>query len=201
MINEGHDTVADALDATVETDGVGIEDKEGDDLTTIVNETITNTPALNVAPNLDIDEENGTEDHDVYDDNDLITPELEANCDDENVGVQQEYVKAIQLRLKEEIRHNNPSTNLWLLGHLKKNGWWIRQEHSSYIVSKLGLKKKYSAYYRDVYIWLPDIHWGEMCMPCCPSCKSKTHVSNHGFHENHFGGINIGMKEMYYTIT
>ncbi|KAL7489605.1 LOW QUALITY PROTEIN: hypothetical protein ACHAW6_015275 [Cyclotella cf. meneghiniana] len=66
-------------------------------------------------------------------------------------------------------------------------------EKNMHTILSNGLKL-FDAYYQDVYVWLPDIHW-EDCMLCCPSCRSNEDVINHGFHENHFGRVIVGMKE------
>jgi hypothetical protein len=80
-------------------------------------------------------------------------------------------------------------------------GWWIRKAHVPWIVKKLGLKMSYLAYYRDVYVWLPDIRWTDVdCRPCCPTCKSNDDVGNHGFHANNFCRLVIGLRETYYVI-
>jgi hypothetical protein len=95
---------------------------------------------------------------------------------------------------------NNTCTNPYTLTHLKANNWWIKKENAPYFIKKLGLEKSYDAYYQDVYVWLPDICWGKVCMPCCPSCRSNEHVGNKGFHDKHFGRLIIGLKENYYVI-
>ena len=56
------------------------ENEEQDDDSVIVNETITNVPALDVIANLDIDDDNSTEDFNVYDECDLTFHK--ANKDD-----------------------------------------------------------------------------------------------------------------------
>lgn len=138
--------------------------------------------------NLDIDEDETRADNHC-DEGDLLN-----ECD---LGVQQEYVKAVQLRLGDEVREDNKSTDLYLLEHLKDNDWRIRKEHAPKFSRKLGLSETNSAYYRDVYVWLPDIRWPG-CMPCCPTCLSNDQVGNNGFHTNHFGQLIVGLKENYY---
>lgn len=155
------------------------------------NEEIDVEPALDVTLNLDIDED---ETDSVYDNAE------EDAANDGTLGVQQEYVKAIQLRLRDEVKENNKSTDLWLMEHLKSNEWWIRKEHAPKFAKKLGLNKTYNAYYRDVYVWLPDIRWSG-CMPCCPRCLSNEQVGNNGFHTNHFGRLIVGLTENYYAIS
>ena len=58
----------------------------------------------------------------------------------------------------------------WLTEHLKANDWWIRKEHAKKICSKLAIHCDELEYYRDIYIWLPDVRWGEIALPVCPKC-------------------------------
>ncbi len=63
----------------------------------------------------------------------------------------------------------------------------------------------YSAYYRDAYIWLPDIRWEDKVnrtmVPCCPNCQTNARVGPHGFRENHFGRVVVALEETYYVIS
>jgi hypothetical protein len=181
----------DSNNADIINDKVSI-DAQTDAQTAIDNDAINIEPAADVFANLDIDED---EPVDADDDEQYF----ESGGD---MGVQQQYIKAIQLRLRDELgTRNNPCTDPYTLTHLKENGWWIKKENAPYFVKKLGLKRSYDAYYRDVYVWLPDVRWGKVCMPCCPSCKSNEHVGNNGFHDKHFGRLIIGLKDNYYTIS
>jgi hypothetical protein len=166
---------------------------------TVEGEFIVDSPEISVAPALDVvsnldidDDEDGA--------SDVIGEEDDYNSKDE--GVQQDYIKAVQMRIRDEVSKNHPTTDTWLLNIAKKNGWWIPKEYASWIAKKLNLSRSYSAYYRDVYIWLPDIRWNDVdCMPCCPTCKCNQQVSNMGFHANHFGRLIVGLTETYYVIT
>lgn len=75
---------------------------------TINNDTIEIVPAINVIANLDIDED-GDEYQEDFDLDDQFLP------DDQDLGVQQQYVKAIQLRLREEVSTKGSCNELWLL--------------------------------------------------------------------------------------
>ena len=63
------------------------------------------------------------------------------------------------------------------------------------------------AYYRDVFIWLPDVMWPGLLniknpmMPCCPNCKTNARVGPHCFRENSAGRLIIGLEENYYCIS
>ena len=182
---------------TVTTNNVSEQaDSNQDDITTN-NGNVQVAPALNITANLDIDEDN----HNTTT-AESVGGEEQNVKDEQTLGVQQEYVKAIQLRLREEVKIDNDSTDLWMLEHLKQNNWWIRKEKAHYFTKKLGLKKSHAAYYRDVHIWLPDIRWTDVdCTPCCPTCKSNEQVANNGFHHDHFGRVIVGLKETYYVMT
>lgn len=72
--------------------------------------------------------------------------------------------------------------------YLKENDWWIRAYHYATICNKLNITKDHpdmteSSYFRDVYVWLPDVRWGNGCMPSCSNLK----VRSNGFRENHVG--------------
>ena len=167
----------------------------------INNEEVEVVPALDVIANLDMNDEDNDNEV-VIDSTDDNEPCLQRG---ENKGVQQEYVKAIQMRLRDEVSTQSTiCKDKWLVRHLKANGWWIRKENAISIAKKLKLKISLTAYYRDVYVWLPDIRWdddGTNCKPCCPSCKSNENVGNNGFRDNHFGRLVIGLKENYYVIS
>ncbi|KAL7532434.1 hypothetical protein ACHAXR_005774, partial [Thalassiosira sp. AJA248-18] len=121
-------------------------------------------------------------------------------------GVQQKFVEAVQKRLKFEVSKNGKATkNTWLLDHLRLNGWWLRKLHGRWAARKLGIKKEYEAYYRDIFVWLPDIMWedkvNKTMMPCCPNCKTNSKVGPHCFRDNHFGRVIVGMDETYFCIS
>ena len=165
----------------------------------IDSEAVEVRPASNVTANLDVeDDDDIPHSCDDYEEDE----HAKSTTDVEELSVQQQYVKAIQLRLREEVKQNTKTTDLYLLNHLKKNNWWIRKEHAHYFVKKLGLKKEYAAFYRDVYIWLPDIRWTDVnCKPCCPTCKSNDNVGSNGFHDKHPGRLVVGLEENYNVIT
>ncbi|KAL7507187.1 hypothetical protein ACHAXN_004385 [Cyclotella atomus] len=98
--------------------------------------------------NLDIDEDETRADNHC-DEGDLLN-----ECD---LGVQQEYVKAVQLRLGDEVREDNKSTDLYLLEHLKDNDWRIRKEHAPKFSRKLGLSKTNThCWIEGELLWKPN---------------------------------------------
>ena len=129
----------------------------------INNPVITAINATDVLANLDID-----------DDDEMLNVDCDECDDDYSVpGIQQKWVKAIQKRVQKEVSKDFKSIDTWLIQHLKNNNWWIRKHHAPMITKKLGIQKEYQAYYRDVFVWIPDVRWydpqGTM-MPSCPYC-------------------------------
>lgn len=118
-------------------------------------------------------------------------------------GAQQSYACAIQMQLQKEISGSHGAlTSNWLLDHLKLHGWWIQSEFAPKFAKKLKLKEEPAEYYKDIYVWLPDVRWVDTMMkPCCPTCKSNENVIVKGFRENHFGRLIVGLKNNYYIIS
>ncbi|KAL7532711.1 hypothetical protein ACHAXR_004793, partial [Thalassiosira sp. AJA248-18] len=128
-------------------------------------------------------------------------------------GIQQKLLWAVHNRLRLELkppnntRKNDKAVDPWLLRHLRRNGWWIRRNDAPRIAANLdkehgvGLGQHHAGYYRKIFVWLPDVRWGEEAMPCCPNCSSNSNVSSHGFRENHFGRTVVGLKENYFMIS
>ena len=139
----------------------------------------------------------GDDEHpgDCYDNTDGDHEKVEKG---EPIGVQQAVNKVITERLAEEVRENITSADTWLLNRLRENEWWIRKEHAHRFAARLGVAKQPLAFYRDIFVWLPDIKYGRAFMPCCPNCKSNTRVGNNGFRKNHFGRLIFGMNSTYY---
>ena len=98
-----------------------------------MNETITVTLATDVLANLDINDGQPTAEASI--DGDGTDTEYQQN--NEYLGVQQEFVKMIQMRLKEEVNMNKNSTNQLVMEHLKINSWWIQKEHEHHFVKWL----------------------------------------------------------------
>ena len=92
---------------TVTTNNVSEQaDSNQEDITTN-NGNVQVAPALNIIANLDIDEDN----HNTTT-AESVGGEEQNVKDEQTLGVQQEYVKAIQLRLREEVKIDNDSTDL-----------------------------------------------------------------------------------------
>jgi hypothetical protein len=165
-----------------------------------------------IVANLDIDE-------DAADD---LDEGAEAEPDNQapsklKCGVQATFMIHIQERLKKEIANKTKALERkWLLDHLKMNDGWIRKEQAESMIRSLTSSRqspstcndatikwaKYNRpYYKDIKVWLPDLLLLGGCTPCCPSCKSDSHVVRHGFNTNHIGREVIGLTENYYILT
>jgi hypothetical protein len=165
-----------------------------------------------IIANLDIDD-------DVGDDLDEGAEAEAANVEPEKLkrGVQNDYMRAIQERLKKEIGNKTKAFEPdWLMSYLKETDCWIRKENAQSIIQKLRSSKQSQStykdadvlwkrqnkpYYRDVKVWLPDILLLGGCTPFCPTCKSDRHVNRHGFNTNHIAREIIGLRENYHIMT
>jgi len=169
-------------------------ENEEDEPIVITNPVVTNVDSEDIVAALDFDEKMAS-----------ASRKSDEGADEELPGIQQRYVKAIQKRVQEEISKDNKSINTWLLEHLKSNDWWIRKDKAHWIAKKLGLKKQYNAYYRDVLVWLPHIRWEDKVnrafVPPCPHCKTNARVGPHCWRDNHHARLIVGLKETYYTIS
>ena len=56
------------------------------------------------------------------------------------------------------------------------------------------------AYYRDVYVWLPEQRWGNIAWPPCPTCLQQD-VAAHGFQTNHFGRRVVSITSNYFIMS
>jgi hypothetical protein len=92
-----------------------------------------------------------------YDDDDEKADDESGDSTAQPLGVQREYVRAIQQRLQYEIKDNDKLVENWLLNLLDGNDWWIRKCHVPKVLKKLQMKANPLAYYRDIYVWLPDV--------------------------------------------
>ena len=110
------------------------------------------------------------------------------------------YLQAIQSRLKYEAKEVTPNEEKWLRRHLDDNNWWILLVKAQWLCSKLNVKFEEPAYYRDVYVWLPEQRWGNVAWPPCPSCLQQD-VAAHGFQSNHYGRRIVTMTSNYFVMS
>ena len=113
-------------------------------------------------------------------------------------GVQQVYLQAFQKRLKEEA--GGRATPL-LKPFLDEHDWWLRAVHADKICRWLGIECLEPSYYRDVYVWLPDVRWGREARPFCFGCRSNARVSSHCWRGNHQGRRVVALDTHYFTIS
>ena len=123
-----------------------------------------------------------------------------------DAGVMHNYCQAIQSRLQQECASQGPNAlpaleKKWLLDFLKDHDWCIQHYHAKTICKKLGIIFNEPSYYRDVHVWLPDIRWGNTCMPVCPRCDNNSKVTFHAWRKNHFGRKIVGLRENYVTMS
>ena len=88
----------------------------------------------------------------------------------------------------------------WMLEWLANHHLSISRKDGPIIALKLGLVVMHASYYTRVDVWLPELQFGQNCMPSCPCCKSNHRVSPHGFHRSHFGRLIIHQKDNYFII-
>ena len=90
------------------------------------------------------------------------------------------YLAAVRAQLILETKQL-PASRGWLLRMLEVDDWWLRASHAHAICALLKLKSPAEKfYYRDVYIWLPEVRWKGEGMPACPNCKCNSNVQRHG---------------------
>ena len=98
--------------------------------------------------------------------------------------------QGIQVKLQHEISDYTKNNRKGLIfEHLVQNEWWIRSHHAKMFCKELKLKFTEPEYYRDVYIWLPDLMYGTAVDPIrltCPTCRLNDEVGVHGF-SDHYG--------------
>ena len=144
-------------------DAIAIEENDDDNVVVIENPLVTVTDSMDVIEKLDFDLD--------FDDEEASRNNSDDCPDDLLPGIHQKYVDAIQKRVKAEVIRNNTSNDQWLVTHLNNNDWWIRKVHVPMITRKLkksdhmlNPKREYAAFYRDVYVWVPDFCWQDNSM-------------------------------------
>jgi hypothetical protein len=102
-----------------------------------------------------------------------------------------EYMKAIMRWYQDEdlptFQQREPNGHVWLKEFLKHHKSHIRAECAEMICWKLCIEYHDKGYYQDIWVWFPDVEGGTVCMPTCPTCKSKAHVRKHSYPLDHPG--------------
>jgi len=133
-----------------------------------------------------------------------VTAELTSELDDADCleeatdGVQQDYLKAVHGRLQKEAKD---MASRDLIHLLEENDWYLRAVRARKICEIVGIRSGEPSYYRDIYVWLPDVRWGVEAMPFCPACLSNKHVEFHVWRDNHFGRWICGLDTNYFTVS
>jgi hypothetical protein len=123
-------------------------------------------------------EDIGDEDGALDDDEEGALDKAEASN-----SVMQMYARKILARLRDELSHQS-ATDDWLLRILQNNGWWLRAKNARDVMANLSAGSDPALwaepfYHRDIFVWLPDMRWGEM--PTCPTCGSNHDVHVHDY--------------------
>ena len=112
------------------------------------------------------------------------------------------YLEAVFHRVHLEVTGAlSVHSDLWLIKMLKDDGWWLRACRASRVCDKFGISFGEPAYYRDVFVWLPDVRWGREAMPVCPECESAERVMPHAFQNKHFGRRICGLDTHHFIMT
>ena len=79
------------------------------------------------------------------------------------------YLKKIQTGLHEETSQTcQTCINRWLFDMVKDYDYRIPSYKAQEVCQELGLDFLLQAYYRDIVVWVPDLHWG--AIPCPNGC-------------------------------
>jgi len=107
------------------------------------------------------------------------------DINDTTNGIMAIFLKAVHHELREQVR-GRAAREPWLLEILKAPGadWWVRAGQAGVVCKKLGLLYNEPAYYRDIYVWLPDVCWGTEAMPPCVICKTQRRFPLMTFKQN-----------------
>ena len=139
--------------------------------------------------------------------------DVEAELDDDeqlanadSSSVMGTYLKAVFDRLHSEVcgpASRSAVEAKWLLAMLGKPEaeWWLRAGAARSVCAKLGIEYGEPAYYRDIYVWLPDVRWGLEAMPTCVECDSAAEVGPHGFQTIHFGRRITALDTHYFSMS
>jgi len=149
-----------------------------------------------------------------------IGADLELRCDDdgndEEEGAEEHtgagrsvmslYLEAIQGELQRELSTRDrfgfsPPQETWLLDYLVDHEFIISCREARRLCERLKHDFTERAYYRDVHVWLPDVRYGRLALPCCPYCKSTKRVGVHGWRSDHFGRRVVDLTSCYYIMS
>jgi hypothetical protein len=101
-------------------------------------------------------------------------------------GAMSTYLERVHERLQDEARVKQqggkliiPGDDKWLLQQLKEDGWWLLASKAAAVARQFDrpLELREMSYYRDIYVWLPDLQDGGQ-MPPCPNCRTASAVKS-----------------------
>ena len=116
------------------------------------------------------------------------------------------YLKAVHDRLRSEttgVVSRQPLADKWLLRMLKEDGaeWWLRASKAKVVCSKLSIEYGEPLYYRDIYVWIFDLRWGDEALPPCVECKKIDQVGVHDYHAKNSGRRVCGLTVHYFVMS
>ena len=125
---------------------------------------------------------------------------------DDDTGVEstmREYARDILKRLRLELKDDfddKKDGSRWLLKELKANGWWIYAKHARSMMEQLSASSDPTKwadpfYYRDIFVFIPDVRWPDEQMRC-PRCKS----SRIGLHDYQLGHPSRSCTDLFSTV-
>ncbi len=93
---------------------------------------------------------------------------------DPDGSVMWEYRRAIQIQLQQDIiEYSKSNRKNFIFELLAENQWWIWSHHAKMLCKRLKIIFFEPEYYRDIYVWLPDVMYGTFYDPIrlsCPTC-------------------------------
>ena len=131
------------------------EDQDANDNVIVLSESVDDGRGKTdeFVANLDVEDGEGAELDDEADAEDDESTPTNTKRAARKRGIQQDYMRAVQNRLKCEVAKKTKGLEAsWLLDHLKENDWWIRKEHALAIVKKLKSEKRSPSTYQNADI-------------------------------------------------
>jgi len=111
------------------------------------------------------------------------------------------YLAAVRAQLMVETYKSLPASRGWLLRMLEADDWWLRASRAHEICANLVIKNPAEKfYYRDVFIWLPDVRWPREGMPACPNCKCNSKVQLHAHADVRDFGRRVTAEHTHYYV-
>lgn len=166
------DTVASAADTEATTEATAAPTERG-----VAEAAAENTAAL--------PERQGENVEENVDCVDIGEGDCALDAADPSGSMMSKYATKLMERLRQELSSMGASTDNWLLQRLKANGWWLKGADAHDIMMKHAADSDPACwpepyYLRDIFVWLPDVRWGEM--PPCPRCAAAgSNIYTHDF--------------------